>query len=59
MKFESLNDSLFATLSETKTRALRGGYTVNLTGCGDTSNNDSGCSDEGPRDKDKVIVAEL
>lgn len=54
MNFESLNDKKFMPLSETKMRALRGGYTVTSTQCVDTSNNDSRCSDEGPRDKDKI-----
>lgn len=55
MNFESLNDKMFKPLSETKMRALRGGYTVSLTGCSDTSNNDSRCTDEGPRDKDQQL----
>ncbi len=56
MNFESLNDPMFRSLSEAKSRALRGGYTVTLTQCSDTTDNDSRCGDEGPRDKDKEIA---
>ena len=57
MNFESLNDSMFKTLSETKSRSLRGGYTITLTGCSETNGGaDGSCSDNGPRDKDKTIA---
>lgn len=57
MKFESLNDPMFRILSETKSRALRGGYTTALTSCTQTTNNDHFCGDRAEVDKDKPVLS--
>ena len=54
MKFESLNDSMFESFSDEKSRSLRGGGTILGTNCGSSGGGVTDCIYDG---RDIILVA--
>ena len=56
MNFESMNDEMFKSYSDEKSRSMRGGYTRLLTDCSSTLFGlDESCGDSA---KDEIVVIE-